>query len=410
MTAILAVAIAMMFGLASTRLVKLIHLPNVTGYLIAGLLIGPIFHIVNDDNLESLNIISTVALGFIAFSIGSEFKLANIKKLGGKIVIITIAQSLTAAILVGLALWIFKAPLPLVFVLAAVATATAPAATLMVVRQYRAHGPVTDTLLPVVAFDDAIGLIVFSVCFALAQTFASGVEITAYTILVLPLCEIVFSLGIGAAIGALLALLMKFFHSRANRLSLMVCATILGVALCEIVTNNTQFSMSTLLTCMMIGATFCNLRSDSVVILDGCERWTPPLFMLFFVLSGAELKFNVVTTVGIIGAVFIIARSLGKYFGTYFSALATKADTNVRRYLGITLLPQAGVAIGMAQVASTALGEYGAQVLAVVLTATLFYEIVGPILTKWSLKKAGEIEEEPRKIFKRKNKQTASAA
>ena len=409
MTAILAVAIAMMFGLASTRLVKLIHLPNVTGYLVAGLLIGPIFHFVNDDNLESLNVISTIALGFIAFSIGSEFKLANIKKLGGKIVTITIAQSLTAAFLVGVALWIFKAPLPLVFVLAAVATATAPAATLMVVRQYRAHGPVTDTLLPVVAFDDAIGLIVFSVCFALAQTFASGVEITAYTIIVLPLCEIAFSLGIGGALGAILALMMKFFHSRANRLCLMVCATILGVALCEIITVKTQFSMSSLLTCMMIGATFCNLRGDSTAILDGCERWTPPLFMLFFVLSGAELKFNVVTTVGIIGVIYIIARSTGKYFGTFFSAMATHSEKNVKNYLGITLLPQAGVAIGMAQIASTALGEYGAQVMAVVLTATLFYEIVGPILTKWSLKKAGEIEEEPRRLFKRKKDTTANA-
>lgn len=410
MTAILAVAVAMMFGLASTRLVKLIHLPNVTGYLVAGLLIGPIFHIVNDDNLASLDIISTVALGFIAFSIGSEFKLANIKQLGGKIVIITVAQSLTAALLVGLALWAFRAPLPIVFVLAAVATATAPAATLMVVRQYKAHGPVTNTLLPVVAFDDAIGLIAFSVCFALAQTFASGVEITAYTIVVLPLCEIAFSIGIGGVLGAILALMMKFFHSRANRLCLMVCTTILGVAICEIITNNTQFSMSSLLTCMMIGATFCNLRSDSTAILDGCERWTPPLFMLFFVLSGAELKLNVVTTVGIIGVVYIVARSTGKYFGTFFSAMATKSEKNVKNYLGITLLPQAGVAIGMAQIASTALGEYGAKVMAVVLSATLFYEIVGPILTKLALKKAGEIEEEPRRIRRRDKNKAVTAA
>ena len=161
---------------------------------------------------------------------------------------------------------------------------------------------------------------------------------------------------------------------------------------------------------MMIGATFCNLREDSTTILDGCERWTPPLFMLFFVLSGAELKFNVVTTVGIIGVVYIIARSIGKYFGTFFSAWATHSEKNVKHYLGITLLPQAGVAIGMAQIASTTLGEYGAQVMAVVLTATLFYEIVGPILTKWSLKKAGEIEEEPRRIRRHDKNQAAPAA
>lgn len=388
----------MVFGLIFTRLVKPIHLPNVTGFLLAGLLIGPFcLKILNNDNLGSLDVISTVALGFIAFSIGSEFKISNIKKLGGKIVIITLTQSLGAAILVGLTLWIIGADMPIVFTMAAIATATAPAATLMVVRQYKAHGPVTDTLLPVVAFDDAVGLMVFSVCFALAQTFESGVSITFTSIVLLPLLEIALSLVCGGVIGLVLAACMRFFKSRANRLSCMIAATLLGVAICELVTSKTAYSMSSLLTCMMIGAVFCNIRSDSTLLLDGCERWTPPLFMLFFVISGAELDLAVIPTVGIIGIAYIIARSLGKYFGVVLGASITKADSNVKKYLGITLLPQAGVAIGMAQIASSSLGEYGSQVMAITLAATLVYEIIGPILTKISLTKAGEIDKPEKK-------------
>lgn len=393
MTLLLGISLAMIFGLVFTRIVKPFNLPNVTGYLLAGLLIGPYFlDILNEDSLKNVDIISTVALGFIAFSIGSEFKISNIKKLGGKIVIITLAQSLAACILVGVSLYLFGVDLPIVFTMSAIATATAPAATLMVVRQYKAHGPVTDTLLPVVAFDDAIGLMIFSICFALAQTFTSVAEISFKTIVILPLIEIVLSVFVGALLGVLLALCVRFFKSRANRLSCMIALVILGVALCEVISSKTEYSMSSLLTCMMLGATFCNIRSDSSMILDGCERWTPPLFMLFFVISGAELDLKVIPTVGLIGAIYIIARSIGKYFGVYFSAIATKSDNNVKKYLGITLLPQAGVAIGMAQIASNVLNGYGEIVMAITLAATLVYEIIGPVLTKISLTKAGEIE------------------
>lgn len=389
MTLLLSLSLALVAGLVFSRIAKFLHLPNVTGYLFAGLLIGPnCLNLLNQENINEMSLITEIALGFIAFSIGGEFKIANIKKIGKSVIIITIVQSVSAAILVGLALWAFRVDLPIVFTLAAIATATAPAATLMVVRQYKAHGPVTDTLLPVVAFDDAIGLIVFAICFTLAQTFAKGTAITFSSLVLTPIIEIALSIGIGFIVGLLLSICMRFFKSRANRLILMITSVIICVALCEII----PFNMSSLLVCMMLGATFCNIRSDSSIIQEGCERWTPPLFMLFFILSSAVLDVKIIASVGIIGLVYIIARSLGKYFGVFFSAKLVKAGPKIQKYLGLMLLPQAGVAIGMAQMASTELGDYGIKIMTVVLTATLIYELVGPLLTKLALSASGEID------------------
>ena len=371
---LLYLAVAMAAGLGLSRVMKLVNLPNVTGYLIAGILVGPyVLNIINNESIQSLKIITSVALGFIAFSIGGEFKLSYLKKLGKSILIITIVQAVTTVLIV----------------LGAIAAATAPAATLLVVRQYKARGPVTDTLLPVTAFDDAVGLIIFSVCFALAQVFAVGGELTVQAVLLEPLREIGLSLLVGAAMGALLALMMRFFHSNANRLCLMIAAVFACVALSEL------WELSSLLTCMMLGAFLANLRKDSISILSLSEDWTPGLFMLFFVLSGAELDFSILATVGLAGIVYILARSIGKYGGAYIGSAISKAEPNVRRYLGITLLPQAGVAIGMAQMvaADPGLSELGiaSQVVTVALFATLVYELIGPILTKIALTKAGEI-------------------
>ena len=279
--------------------------------------------------------------------------------------------------------------MPVTFSLCAIAAATAPAATLMVVRQYKARGPVTDTLLPVVALDDAIGLMIFSVCFALAKVLATGADITIQNAVLTPILEIVLSLGIGGIIGVLLSLLMKVFKSRANRLIWMIAAVFLGIALCEVV----PLELSSLLVCMMIGGVFTNMRPDSLTILDGQERWTPPLFMLFFIISGAELDLKVIPLVGLIGIAYLISRSIGKIVGAGIGAKAVKADKNIVKYLGLTLLPQAGVAIGMAQVVSMSLGGETAEVVtAVVLCATLIYELIGPVITKVALTKAGEIE------------------
>ena len=353
-----------------------------------------------------------LALGFIAFSIGGEFKISSLKKLGKSIFSITFAQSMAALVLVDVFVIITfvcmksynNENLALALVLGAIATATAPAATLMVVRQYKARGPVTDTLLPVVALDDAFGLMFFSLSFALAKAFATGEQLTVLNILVWPIVEIVASLGIGAMIGAILAFATKWFKSRANRLILMITAVFLGVGLCELFeTLNLPFGLSSLLLCMMIGATFCNLSQEALGIMDGCERWTPPLFMLFFILSSAELDMSNLAKIGVVGVVYLIARCLGKYFGAYFGAKAVHADKNVVKYLGLTLFPQAGVAIGMAQMVSKKFGSQPAtmsiatSVVTIVLCATLIYELFGPVITKIALAKSGEIPQETKR-------------
>ena len=406
---LLALGIAMAVGLLFTRLIKLVKLPNVTAYLIGGLLIGPSlwslitngnFTILSHEAVESFKILVNLALGFIAFSIGGEFKISTLRRLGKNVTIITVFQAVGTVIVVfavlataGMLGLLGENYWPIVFVLSAIATATAPAATLLVVRQYKARGPVTETLLPVVAMDDAIGLMIFSIFNAIGVALASGQELGIATMLLEPLREIGLSLVVGLVLGVILAVCTRVFKSRANRLSLCITATLIGVALSEL------WHLSSLLLCMMVGAVLCNFGKDVDSILDGSERWTPPLFMLFFVISGAELNLEVLPTVGVLGALYIIARSLGKYFGSMAGAGAVKADPNVRKYLGITLLPQAGVAVGMATIALsefTALGQsdLGKKIQAVVLCATLVYEIVGPMLTKIALKKAGEISKD----------------
>lgn len=393
MQTLLVIAIAMAAGLALSRLMKILNLPNVTGYLIAGVLIGPyVFRLVSAEQIKELKLITTTALGFIAFSIGGEFKLSFLKKLGRQIIIITVMQAAVTVLLVIAALLLLPGEhrVPRALLLGAIAAATAPAATLLVVRQYKAKGPVTDTLLPVTAFDDAIGLMIFSVCLALAIAFSSGKGISAQSVVLEPLREIGLSLLTGGVMGAILALSMRFFRSNANRLSLMLAAVFACVALSE------MWDLSSLLTCMMLGCVFANMRKDSIRILEIVDGWTPALFMLFFVFSGAELDFSILTTVGLVGVVYIIARSAGKYTGSFLGAAISHADHNVKKYLGITLLPQAGVAIGMAQMVAASPdlpAALASQVVTVALFATLVYELIGPVLTKLALKKAGEINE-----------------
>ena len=378
--------IAMVAGLIFSRIVKKVRLPNVTGFLVAGLLIGPCcLKLVPSEALEGLNIITTVALGFIAFSIGGEFRIASIRAIGKNVIIITLFQSLLAAALVDIVLCVCGFNTSESIILGAIATATAPAATLMVVRQYKAKGELTNTLLPVVAMDDAVGLVVFSVSSAVASTLSSGGPVSVYSMAVKPLIEIVLSLVFGSLLGLLISVSMRFFHSRSNKL--MIC--IAGVVLGEAVAN--QFGLSDLLVCMSVGAVFANLRDDALDVMELCDGWTPPLFMLFFVISGAELDLAALPTVGVLGLIYIVVRALGKYFGAYLGAVVVKASPNIRRYLGITLLPQAGVAIGMAQMALATMPEFGARIQAVVLAATLIYELVGPVATKIALTKAGEI-------------------
>ncbi len=386
MNTLLGVGICMAAGLLFNRIVKKIGLPNVTGYLVAGLLIGPCcLRILDKECVESMSVLSTVALGFIAFSIGGEFKLSHIRQIGKSVITITFLQALMATLLVDVVLIIAGFPLPVCLTLGAVATATAPAATLMVVRQYKARGPVTSILLPVVALDDAIGLMVFSISLAVAKVLVAGTALSVQSMLVEPLIEIVGSLAVGGALGLILTFCMRFFHSKANRLMVALASVLLGAALADLL------GLSSLLLCMSIGAIMANFYNDCDGLLASTDEWTPALFMLFFVLSGAELDLTIVPTVGLMGVLYIVVRAAGKYFGAWLGSTLEHRDTNIRKYLGLTLLPQAGVAIGMAQIVIRALPEYGTHIQAVVLCATLVYELVGPLITKAALTKAGEI-------------------
>ena len=388
---LLCLAIAMAAGLAMSRVIRYVHLPNVTAYLIAGVLLGPVFGVLDVSTTSSLSIISDVALGFIAYSIGAEFKLSYLKNIGVKPIVITCFESVFASLVVFLALNAISQPLPVSLTLAAIAAATAPAATLMVIRQYKAKGPVCSMLLPVVAMDDATGLILYAVLSNLAISLdREGTQLSAVSLLLMPLLQIIFSLLLGVAIGFVLSLVLRFFHSRGNKLALTLCAVFLGVGLSA--TN--VLNLSSLLVCMMIGATMVNLCHDSTAMLEQCDRFTPPLFMLFFVLSGAGLNFSVLTTVGLVGVIYVIARVAGKVLGATLGAVVEKCDRNIVRYLGLTLIPQAGVAIGMARLAVQDLPEYGAIINAVVLAGTLVYELTGPVITKTALLKAGEITPE----------------
>lgn len=425
---LLVIAIALVLALLSTRLMKLIGLPNVTGYLIVGLIIGPYalggFIPGAEQAFDSLGIISTVALGFIGFSIGVEFKLSHIKEIGKSAVVITFLQALSATLCVDVALILIglipaiNMPVHEAIILGAIATATAPAATLMVVRQYKAKGIVTGTLLPVVALDDAVGLIVFavsnSIALSLAQSALSAsatVDATqmALSIAVWPIVEILASLIIGLGIGALLSIIPRFFKSRDNRTIATIMAVALSLGVCELFSYlkdncGCPFGLSDLLVCMMAGATFVNMRKEATQIMENTDRWTPVVLMLFFVLSGAELNVRMFADWSVIVCliVYIAARCCGKYFGTMAGAAVTKSDHNVRKYLGITLFPQAGVAIGMATMCKKEFEKFGtpemtaigAKIVTITMCAVMIYELVGPVLTKWALAKAGEIAPE----------------
>lgn len=428
MNIILVLGILLIFGLASTRVMKIFKLPNVTGYLIIGLLTALMCILIDHlsgnsvltDELISLNdIVSSIALGFIALSIGEEFRLSKIKSIGFKIVIITFLQATLAMLFVDAAVFIvcslLHLPIEVSLCLGAIATATAPAATLMVIHQYKAQGPLVDILLPIVAFDDAIGLIMFSISVSISKVIATNITPSLLTLFVVPLIEIVGSLVLGFLLGILLRLVINYFKSRNNHVIMLIAFTLIGVGLCEVLNNNVSINgeyleFSNLLTCMMIGATYINFGKNLDIVerdFSLVERWTPSLFLLFFVLSGAHLVTSAkelfsssinMTYVVIVFCAYLIARSLGKYIGAYLGCKITKRSKNITRCLGITLLPQAGVAIGMANQISgmEAFKNNGAGniIVTVVLCATLVYELVGPLLTKISLSKAGEIPDD----------------
>jgi len=412
MVTLLSVSLALLIGLLVTRVFKLLklHLPDVTAFLIAGVIIGPYclgrlgipgVGFSSTEEVEGLSVISNTALGFIAFSIGNEFLFSQLKSIGRQAIIVGIFQALAATLLVDLALLGLHFLMPDVLsveatiVLGAIATATAPAATLMVVRQYKAKGKLTDILLPVVALDDAVGLAVFAVSFGIATSIVTG-NTNLVGILVEPMIEIVASLLLGALLGWVLTILERTFFSNSNRLSLTIAFVVLTVALSMISFNigSIKVSFSTLLVCMMLGTVFCNICPLAHDLMERADKWTAPLFALFFVLSGAELELGVIMNVSVlvIGFTYILARSVGKYIGSYVSCAATKCDPVVKKYLGITLLPQAGVALGMCVTAAKLGTGDGVLIKNIILFSVLIYELFGPLLTKWALTRSGDIQ------------------
>lgn len=417
METLLGISIALTAGLLMSRVVKPLKLPAVTGYLVAGILIGPYclgllgvkgLGFTSVQEVADLSILNDIALGFIAFAIGDEFRLSQLKKTGKQATVIGIFQAVFTTLVVDAALIVLhfilgeeRFPLSVAIILGAIASATAPAATLMVVRQYKAKGKLTSLLLPIVALDDAVGLVIFAVSFGVARTLISG-EVNMYSIIVDPIVEIVISLVFGAIVGWFLSFAEKYFKSNSKRQALVVTAIIFAVAISKIKFNigHVHVGFSPLLVCMMLGTIFCNICDFSAELMEKTDKWTAPLFILFFVLSGAELDFSVFKDPSVIGIgiLYIITRTLGKYFGASISANAVKCESGIKKYLGITLLPQAGVALGMS-ITAMSIGEQGIIIRNIVLFGVLIYELFGPTMTKIALMKAGDISpkiEKPR--------------
>ena len=419
---LICLSIALIAGLLMSRLAKAVNLPAVTSYLVAGLLLGPFvlgrlglsglgIGFGSLEQVEGYGVVTQVALGFIAFVIGNEFRLSSLRSMGQQAITVGIAQAVITTALVDVALVGVHLLFPQVLSLASaitlgsIAAATAPAATLMVVKQYKAKGPLTHLLLMVVAIDDAVGLVLFSASYGVANALEQG-HMDLLSVVVEPLMEILLSLLLGAVAGYLLNLLEVYFHSRSKRMSLSVAFVLLtvGVSLLEVEVGGVRCGFSLLLVCMMTGTVFCNVCPTSEELMDRLDRWVSPINILFFVLSGAELDLTILSNplVLLVGVVYIASRSLGKISGAYTSCRATKCSPSIQKYLGITLLPQAGVALGMA--AEAAQLSDGHMVRNVVLFSVLVYELVGPTLTRMALTAAGEIRPEGRTRARVENK------
>ena len=420
MTTILAISVALIMGLLMTRILRPLKLPDVTAYLIAGVLIGPYVlgrlniqgvGFISTSDVEQYALISSVALGFIAFTIGNEFRLCQLKNIGRQAMVVGIAEGLVASVCVNIAMFVLhiflgdKLPVTTAILLGAIATATAPAATLMVVRQYKAKGKLTDILLPVVALDDAVALMVFAVSFGVAMALRDG-AFNITSILVEPILEIILSLIVGAFMGWLLTQLETLFNSNSNRLSLTIAFVFLtvGISMLEFDIGGIHIAFSSLLVCMMLGTIFCNICPLSEDLMEKSDRWTAPLFALFFVISGAELELSVFSDISIviIGVVYIVFRCIGKYLGAWSSSKAAGCDPTVQKYLGITLFPQAGVALGMCITAAAKFGAEGAMIRNIILFSVLVYELVGPSMTKWALKRTGDIQPKSAEVINRR--------
>jgi Kef-type K+ transport system membrane component KefB len=385
MTPLFYLAIILLGGVLFGRLVKYLRLPNVTGYIICGLIFGPyVLNIIPQSTVISFSIFSDVALGFIAFTIGCEFKGSYLKRVGSMPIVIAIFESVVAVILVTIGLYVYTRDFSFSLMLGSIAAATAPAATILIIKQYRAKGETTETLMSVVALDDAVAIICFGLAMA-AVKFLSSTGSNMLLNILTPFYEIGISIVIGFVLGILFELPLKMFKKTSNRTCLIIAFVFVCVGLTNLVGG------SPLLGCMAFGCTFININKKGFEIQDIVDIITPPIFVIFFVESGASLDITILPSLGIVGIIYILFRVIGKIFGAYTGAVITKAPQNVKKYLGLALIPQAGVAIGLSLLFEQAYPAIGGSIKAVILCATLIYEIIGPAVSKYALVKAGDI-------------------
>ncbi len=381
------VAIMLLAALLAGKLVKKMKLPNVTGYLVIGLLIGPnCIGILPEEFLGSMSIVTDLALGCIAFSIGAEFRIKFLKRVGKAPIVIGVLEGVGAVLVVDLVLLICGYDVTFALAMGAIASATAAASTLMIVKQYKASGPVTNTLLPVVALDDAVALMAFGISMAVANVVSSHGTASVGKLLLEPCIEIIGGIAFGALLGIIMVFAVKWYTGRGNRLAV----TIMMIMLCVGVSNMVGFS--SLLACMVLSMVFVNLSGFREKIYEPLDRITPPVYMMFFIISGASLDVTIIASVGAVGAIYVIGRVVGKVLGAALGAHISKAPKIVSKWLGFTLIPQEGVAIGLATSAAATLPEYGKKIQTIVLCGVVIYELIGPIITKMALIKAGEIK------------------
>ena len=381
------ISIVLCAGIIGGKIAGIFKLPNVSGYLVAGLLIGPsLLKFVMPDDSAKFSIISDFALAIIAFSIGSEFVFSEIKKMGKKILIITLTEVVGAVVLVFVVMFfIFNQPFAFSIVIASMSAATAPAATLLVMRQYRAHGPLTKTILPVVALDDVYGIVVFGISISLAVMSVSQVQYSAWQMISKPLIEVGGSILLGIGLGLILALIYRL--SKINSDNQVIALGAIGIA-----TGLSNFlGLSPLLVNIMIGVMVVNFVKRPERVFKSVNDFSAPVYLLFFTLAGASLDIKILATVGLMGIAYVFARAIGKMFGAWVGAKWTKAEPVVQKYLGLALLPQGGVSIGLSVIVTRQLPQYSVAINTIIMFSVLIYEITGPIFAKIAITKANEV-------------------
>lgn len=389
MNLLLKIGIVLCFGIIGGKVARLFKLPNVSGYLVAGLFIGPSFiKFIGPQDIKSFSVINELALAVIAFSIGNEFVIKDMLKLGKSIAIITLAEVIGAiAVVFSVMYYLFNQPFAFSIVIASMSAATAPAATLLVMRQYKAKGPLTNTILPVVALDDVFGIIAFGIAMSLAKQSIGEGSFSLAHMIGGPAIEIVGSLLLGLLLGVILAFIAKKSSGRdeLQAVSLMMIGVATGIS--------NKLGLSPLLTCIVIGTTIVNTLNNSKRVFDSINDFATPVYILFFTLAGASLDLSILLSVGFLGIAYVLARAGGKMLGAWSGAKALKADPMVTKYLGLALLPQGGISIGLLVLVSQQLPEFSVAISTIIMFSVLIYEVTGPIFAKLALQKADEINE-----------------